>query len=118
MARITYPTVIRPRIAVRADFLIGPGKIDLLQAIEREGSISGAARACGMSYKRAWSLLDELNRGLGRPVLVGITGGRGGGGATLTPSGRALVEHYLALERACADAAAAHLKILRRLFRA
>lgn len=112
------PALIRPRIVVRPHLLIGPGKIDLLRAIDEEGSISAAARACGMSYRRAWSLLAELNQGLHEPVLVSAAGGRGGGGATLTRAGRALIDAYLALERDCAAAAAAHLRRLRRLIRA
>jgi molybdate transport system regulatory protein len=117
-AQAALPAVIRPRIVVRPNLLVGPGKIDLLRAIDAQGSISAAARACDMSYRRAWSLLAELNRGLRAPVLVSTAGGRGGGGATLTRAGRALIEAYLALERDCTRAADAHLRRLRRLFRA
>ena len=66
----------------------GPGKIDLLRAVSETGSISAAARVIGMSYKRAWFLIDTLNRGFGEPVVEALAGGNGGGGARLTASGR------------------------------
>ena len=109
--------IIRPRIVIRSDFLIGPGKIDLLRAIESTGSISAAARSMAMSYKRAWSLIEELNRGLAKPVVLPAVGGRGGGGAQLTATGRALVERYDALEQECARAARPHLHRIHRLLR-
>jgi molybdate transport system regulatory protein len=77
---------------------VGPGKIDLLKHVDAERSISAAARAMDMSYKRAWELLAALNHDFGAPVIVTATGGRRGGGAELTPLGRALVERYEALE--------------------
>lgn len=93
---------------------IGPGKIALLEAIGREGSISAAGRAIGMSYKRAWDLVDETNRLLGTPVVSASPGGRRGGGAALTEAGRALVEDYRAIERAAQGAAAPRLAALLR----
>ena len=66
---------------------IGPGKIDLLEEIDACGSISAAARTMNMSYKRAWDLVEELNRLFGKPVVATQAGGRRGGGATLTPAG-------------------------------
>ncbi|QPC86681.1 LysR family transcriptional regulator [Mesorhizobium sp. NBSH29] len=96
-----------PRIAkhsLRVDLIpggrIGPGKINLLEQIEACGSISAGARAIGMSYKRAWDLVEETGKILGKPVLVAKTGGKSGGGAALTPVGRALVTHYRAIEAA------------------
>lgn len=64
---------------------IGPGKAALLESVRDTGSISAAARAMGMDYKRAWTLIDSLNRAFDRPVVERATGGSGGGGATLTP---------------------------------
>lgn len=84
---------------------LGPGKIALLEAIDREGSISAAGRALGMSYKRAWDLVDALNRMVGRPVVEAMTGGYRGGGAVLTDAGRNLVADYRAIERAAQRAA-------------
>lgn len=84
---------------------LGPGKIALLEAIDREGSISAAGRALGMSYKRAWDLVDAMNRVLGAPVVDASTGGYRGGGAVLTDAGRALVADYRAIEKAAHRAA-------------
>ena len=93
---------------------IGPGKIDLLEAIDREGSISAAGRALGMSYKRAWDLVDAMNRLLGTPVVEASTGGYRGGGALLTDAGRNLVADYRAIERAAQRAAEPRLVALLR----
>ena len=93
---------------------IGPGKIDLLEAIDREGSISAAGRALGMSYKRAWDLVDAMNKLLGVAVVAASTGGYRGGGATLTDAGRNLVADYRAIERAAQRAAEPRLLALMR----
>jgi molybdate transport system regulatory protein len=66
---------------------IGPGKAKLLESIRDSGSISAAARDMGMSYKRAWMLLDSINRAFTEPVVTAAPGGAGGGGARLTPFG-------------------------------
>ncbi|TCZ55562.1 winged helix-turn-helix domain-containing protein [Roseicella aquatilis] len=97
---------------------IGPGKISLLETIDREGSISAAGRALGMSYKRAWDLVDALNRILGTPVLATSPGGHRGGGAVLTEAGRSLVADYRAIERAARRAAEPRLAALARRARA
>lgn len=77
---------------------MGPGKADLLEAIDREGSISGAGRAVGMSYRRAWLLVDEMNR-CWRDRLVSTTSGGGQGkGARLTPAGQQVLAAYRDLE--------------------
>jgi molybdate transport system regulatory protein len=114
-SRTDAATIIRPRIAFGPACSLGPGKIDLLRAVADTGSISAAARALGLSYKRAWLLIDTLNRGIGRPVVERSVGGRGGGGARLTPLGTALLRHYAAIEVACQRAAAAELAALRAL---
>src|SRR3954447_19823626 len=93
---------------------IGPGKIDLLEAIDREGSISAAGRALGMSYKRAWDLVDALNKLLGQAVVEASLGGYRGGGAILTDAGRNLVADYRATERAAQRPAEPRLAVLLR----
>ncbi len=106
---------IRPRVYLAPDVAIGPGKIDLLRQVDATRSISAAARAMAMSYKRAWQLVDELNRDFGAPVVATATGGTGGGGAQLTDLGRAVVGHYTALEERLNAAASSELAELRRL---
>jgi molybdate transport system regulatory protein len=73
---------------------LGPGKARLLETIAQTGSISAAARAMGMSYRRAWLLVDEMNRLFAEPVVAGHHGGAGGGGAQVTPFGAELAERY------------------------
>lgn len=96
--RQNKPILVRPRVYIGKDISIGPGKIDLLKQVETMNSISGAARVLGIPYKRAWLLIDTLNQGFGRPVVMTATGGKKGGGAALTPLGKHLVEYYDALE--------------------
>lgn len=93
---------------------VGPGKIALLEAIAREGSISAAGRALGMSYRRAWILVEGLKAVLGQPAVETATGGSGGGGAALTSAGQALIDDYRSIERAAGDVAAARLEALAR----
>jgi molybdate transport system regulatory protein len=95
-----------------ADGRVGPGKIALLEVIQREGSISAAARALGMSYRRAWELVAELNQIFTSPVVERMTGGTGGGGAKLTRLGEALVLGFRDVEAAASLAAAKHLRRL------
>src|SRR6516225_4178281 len=87
------------RIDLDAERRIGPGKIQLLEAINSHGSISAAGRAMDMSYKRAWDLVDEINRICGQPVVEPQAGGKNGGGAMLTPFGEKLVARYRKIER-------------------
>ena len=85
---------------------MGPGKAELLEAIEREGSISAAGRVMGMSYRRAWTLVDTMNRCWSEPVVQTAIGGGGKGGAKLTAFGARLLGAYRELEARLADAAA------------
>lgn len=86
--------------------ILGPGKIDLLERIDRLGSISAAARDMGMSYRRAWLLVSHLKDSFGRPVIETSHGGHRGGGARLTPLGREILDLYRVMEtKACAAAA-------------
>jgi molybdate transport system regulatory protein len=91
---------------------IGRGKIALLEHIAALGSISAAGRAMGMSYRRAWELLDETNKVFGQAAAESQTGGKGGGGARLTPFGLALVTRFRAIERAAEQAAQLHVEAL------
>lgn len=86
------------RVQVRIVPLIGPGKIQLLEAIDRHGSISAAARVLGMAYPNAWKLLDNLNRHFREPLVERVMGGRRGGGASLTDTGRTVLEIYRSME--------------------
>jgi molybdate transport system regulatory protein len=95
-----------------ADGRVGPGKIALLEAIAEAGSISGAARSLGMSYRRAWELVAELNQIFTAPVVERVTGGSGGGGARLTELGEALLVGFREIEATASRAAAAHLRRL------
>lgn len=90
--------LLRPQVSIGDEITFGPGKIELLRKLGEGHSISSAARALGMSYKRAWALVDTLNRGFGSPVVETSSGGKGGGGARLTPLGEELIARYLALE--------------------
>ncbi|MCV0387735.1 MAG: winged helix-turn-helix domain-containing protein [Nitrobacter sp.] len=92
------------RIDLAIDARIGPGKIELLEAIAACGSISAAGRAMDMSYKRAWDLVDELNHICGSKAVAQRIGGRNGGGTVLTPSGVSLVARYRKIERIAAHA--------------
>ncbi len=104
------PTVaVRLRIDLGPDASIVPGKMALLQQIERSGSLSKAARNLKMSYRRAWLLLEDLNRTLGQPVTTASVGGAGGGGAHITPFGQRLVAAFREIERAALGSAAEQL---------
>lgn len=106
-----------PALSIRVDLAggrLGPGKVMLLEAIGREGSISAAARALGMSYRRAWALVEEVNATFTGPAVEASAGGRRGGGAALTPLGAELVAAYRAIEDAAAAAAQMHLSALAR----
>jgi molybdate transport system regulatory protein len=95
--------MMTPLIRFRIDFTdnvnLGPGKIALLEAIKSTGSISDAARALGMSYRRAWILADSLKQGFSEAVIVSAAGGKGGGGARVTAFGQMLIDQYRMLER-------------------
>jgi len=93
---------------------IGPGKVALLEAIEQTGSITSSAKKLGMSYRRAWLLVDETNRCLVRPAVQTAAGGRRGGGSSLTPVGAELVRRYRALEHQTGLAVTRRLKSLLR----
>ncbi|HEY7640039.1 MAG TPA: hypothetical protein VH814_09960 [Steroidobacteraceae bacterium] len=108
MSKSETPT-IRLRIDLGPDSALGPGKIALLEHIEKTGSLSQAARELGMSYRRAWLLLDDVNRMFDDPATTASVGGSGGGGAQLTELGRAIVKAYREIEDAAEKAAGARI---------
>lgn len=104
-------------LTIRVDFgafgFLGPGKVQLMELISKHGSISAAGKEMKMSYRRAWLLVDEINRIFREPLVEKQMGGSGGGGARLTRLGRDVVGRYRAIEGAAASAAAANLRALR-----
>lgn len=88
----------RLRILLGKSIAIGPGKAELLRLIEETGSISAAAREMGMSYRRAWTLVETMNGAFREPLVEAATGGRGGGGARVTDFGREALAKYQAME--------------------
>ncbi len=104
------------RLSIRIDFgpghRLGPGKVRLLEMIAEHGSISAAGRALGMSYRRAWMLVETMSTGFGRPVVVVRIGGKAGGGAQLSPFGANVVAQYRAIERAAEISAGPFLAAL------
>jgi molybdate transport system regulatory protein len=92
----------QPRIRLKISFAeearLGPGKMDLLEAVARTGSISAAGRDLGMSYRRAWTLLDSVNTMFGQAAIETSAGGANGGGARLTSFGERLLAAYRSVE--------------------
>ena len=108
-----------PELSIRIDLdeedALGPGKVRLLELIRDLGSISSAGRAMDMSYRRAWLLIDELNRTFKEPLVETQKGGGGGGGAQLTASGNEVIRLYRAIIADATQAALDHLQTLRRM---
>lgn len=103
------------RILLGAEIAIGPGKADLLDAVARTGSISAAAREMGMSYRRAWVLVDTMNRCFTAPLVEASIGGSGGGGARVTDLGLDVLARYRAMEIKTAASVAAEMREFARL---
>jgi molybdate transport system regulatory protein len=108
-----------PQLRIRIVFgdrgMLGPGKAELLDRIGRTGSIAAAGREMGMSYKRAWMLIETLNTMFLAPLVESTRGGPGGGGAVLTETGRRVLDHYRAFEAEASRAGSAHLEALAAL---
>jgi molybdate transport system regulatory protein len=102
--------VVRFRIDFAGHSSVGPGKISLLEAIRDSGSLSQAARNIGMSYRRAWLLVESLKQSFREPVTLASTGGKDGGGMLVTQFGDALIKNYRELERDFETLAARRLR--------
>ena len=115
MPKRLYPKI---RILIGEVVAVGPGKADLLDAIGRTGSISAAGREMGMSYRRAWLLVDMLNSSFAKPLVATATGGQRGGGAQLTEFGAEVLQRYRAIEAKAAACVEQDLGQLARFMKA
>jgi len=114
---MTHESRFRLRIGTDRDLALGPGKVALLEAIRDTGSISAAGRKLGMSYRRAWLLVDALNRAFLDPVIETSTGGREGGGTALTATGQEVIRRYRRIEALATTAASKEILAIARLMR-
>ena len=106
---------IRLRISLDPDIAIGPGKARLLEGIRDTGSIAAAGRDMGMSYKRAWLLVNTMNACFRKPLVAASRGGSSYGGAVLTPEGEKVLALFRGMEKKTAAAIAPEMKQLRRM---
>jgi|TARA_B110000438_G_C15585696_1_gene551594 molybdate transport system regulatory protein len=97
--KITSNLKTRFRVIKGKEIALGPGKVALLEAIEKKGSISSAAKNLGLSYRRAWDMVDTMNRSFNNPLVLGAIGGKKGGGSILTPTGKQLALAYRKMEK-------------------
>ena len=107
--------IVRIGIPMGEHYAMGPGKADLLEAILETGSISAAGRKLGMSYRRAWLLVDEMNKCFKEPLVQARMGGAKGGGAEVTDLGRDALKRYRALQALAWDAVRHPLREFQRL---
>jgi molybdate transport system regulatory protein len=107
--------IIRIGIPLGERYAMGPGKADLLEAIQETGSISGAGRKLGMSYRRAWLLVDEMNACFREPLVLARQGGAKGGGAEVTDLGREALKRYRAVQDLAWDAVRHSVREYQRL---
>lgn len=98
------PQAPRLRVLLGEATAMGPGKAMLLEAIRDKGSISAAARAVGMSYRRAWNLVETMNQSFREPIVETAKGGSGGGGARITAFGETVLGRYRAMEQTACEA--------------
>ena len=114
--KTSAPGITHLRVTFTDDFYIGPGRADLLEGIAATGSISAAGKRMGMSYKRAWGLVQALNDGWGRPLVETSRGGAEQGGASLTADGEFVLQRYRAMQQATRSAIASDVAaIVKRL---
>jgi molybdate transport system regulatory protein len=109
------------RLSIRIDLKngdrIGPGKIALLEAIRDTGSISAGARKIGMSYRRAWLLVEQINTAFEGPSVASTMGGRHGGGAALTPVGKRIIDIYRSIEKTALRSASDDFRAVEKIIR-
>ncbi len=110
------PFHCKPRFRVTAGdrIALGPGKVDLLEAIQQFGSISKAAKEINLSYRRAWDMVDTMNQCFKQPLVQSSTGGKGGGGAHLTELGEEIMHHYRAMVSAASKASKKEWNAIKR----
>lgn len=111
---IAQKAAARLRVVLAPDVFLGPGKADLLEGIAETGSISAAGRRLNMSYKRAWMLVETLNGYFAKPLVQAATGGKAGGGATLTALGQEVLTRYRRMAAATETAIAEDVAALRK----
>jgi molybdate transport system regulatory protein len=109
--------VARLRILLGRDIALGPGKADLLEGIRATGSIAAAGRRMGMSYKRAWLLVETMNACFAKPLVVAAKGGKAGGGAKLTPLGEEALARYRHMTAATQRAIGGDIAALKKMMR-
>ncbi len=112
MAKRPTPTGLRIRLVLGPGVMIGPGKADLLEGIRETGSIAAAGRRMGMSYKRAWTLVEGMNAGYRTPLVAAARGGAAHGGASLTPLGGEVLSAYRRMEAKATQAAGDEIAVL------
>lgn len=116
MPRATRKLKIKPQVLVGDEIAFGPGKAELLEWVDRTGSISAAAKGMGLSYRRAWLMVDTMNRCFREPLVTTAHGGAKGGGAALSDAGREVLAAFRGLEADLQGAAEARsLSLLSRL---
>ena len=113
--KVSNPSQLVVRIKLGGDAVFGPGKAELLESIDRLGSLSAAARAMRISYRQAWMLLDTMNQAFRGPLVETSQGGAGGGGAALTRLGKRILVCYRTLQRKAAESTHDDLAALLRL---
>ena len=116
MKRVRHPERLglHLRVVLGSDVAMGPGKAELLEGIAATGSIAAAGRRMGMSYRRAWLLVEAMNAMFARPLVAAAMGGAGGGGAVLTGEGQRILAAYRRLEAAAAQAGAEDLAAMQQ----
>ena len=100
---MSYKIKSRIWIECNEHVLLGEGRVQLLKAIEETGSLSKAAKSLNLSYKKAWNLIDSVNKSAKKPVTINSTGGKGGGGAELTDYGKSLIQVFDDINQNCWD---------------